>query len=200
MKVIAAFTTDNRFIPEKIKPASKEDPPGPYLLVVTKDGLTLRTPLEPYRVESTKVGRRYVRLNEGDKVVMTAVLLGDEESIFLASADGHVIHFPVSEINILSGVGKGVIGIKLADDDRCLGGALISRKSQMLQVVTSGDKMLEFTGRYETVSRGGKGFEAVKRTTLVRVIPAAIELINWEEFEGKPGEKNGKNGQGSLFQ
>jgi DNA gyrase subunit A len=131
--------------------------------------------------------------------VLTAILRGDEESIFLASADGHVIHFPVSEINILSGVGKGVIGIKLADDDKCIGGALISRKSQMLQVVTSGDKTLEFTGRYETVSRGGKGFEAVKRSTLVRVIPPAIELVNWEEFEGKPGERNGKHGQGSLF-
>jgi DNA gyrase subunit A len=111
-----------------------------------------------------------------------------------------VIHFPIEEINILSGVGKGVIGIKLADDDRCIGGALISRKSQMLQVETSGEKVLEFTGRYETVSRGGKGFEAVKRSTLTRVIPPPIELVNWEEIEGKPSEKNGKSGQGSLFQ
>jgi DNA gyrase subunit A len=199
VKLIGAVTTDNRFIPERTKPASKADPPGPYLLVVTKDGLTLRTPLEPYRTESNKLGRRYVRLNESDKVVMTAVLLGEEESIFLASADGHVIHFPIKEINILSGVGKGVIGIKLKDDDRCIGGAIISKKSQMLQVETSGGKTLEFTGRYETVSRGGKGFEAVKRSTLVRVNPPAIELINWEEFEGKPHEKNGKNGQGNLF-
>jgi DNA gyrase subunit A len=199
VKLIGAATTDNRFVPEKIKPASKADPPGPYLLVVTKDGLSLRTPLEPYRTMSNKLGRRYVKLNEGDKVVMTATLLGDEESIFLASADGHVIHFPVQEINILSGVGKGVIGIKLADDDRCIGGALISKKSQMLQVETSGGKVLEFTGRYETVSRGGKGFEAVKRSTLTRVIPPPIELVNWDDVEGKPSEKNGKNGQGSLF-
>jgi DNA gyrase subunit A len=199
VKLVGAATTDNRFIPEKIKPASKEDPPGPYLLFVTRDGLTARTPLDPYRIESTKVGRRYARLNDGDKVVMTAVLMGDEESIFLASADGHVIHFQVSEINILAGVGKGVIGIKLADDDRCLGGALISRKSQMLQVETSGGKTLEFTGRYETVSRGGKGFEAVKRSTLTRVIAPPIELVNWDEVEGKPSERNGKNGQGTLF-
>ena len=200
VKLIGAATTDTRFIPAKIKPASKDDPPGPYLLVVTKDGLTLRTPLEPYRAESNKLGRRYVRLNDGDKVVMTAVLMGDEETIFLASADGHVIHFRIDEINILSGVGKGVIGIKLADDDKCIGGALLSKKSQMLQVETSGGKTLEFTGRYDTVSRGGKGFEAVKRSTLTRVIPPAIELINWEELEGKPAERNGKNGQGTLFE
>jgi DNA gyrase subunit A len=198
VKLLGATTTDNRFIPEKIKPPSKDDPPGPYLLFVTKDGLCARTPLEPYRIESTKVGRRYARLNEGDKVVMTAILLSEEESIFLCSADGHVIHFRLDEINILSGVGKGVIGIKLAEDDRCLGGALIARKSQMLQVETSGGKILEFTGRHDTVSRGGKGFEAVKRASLVRVLPAAIDLVNWEEIEGKVSERNGK-GQGNLF-
>jgi DNA gyrase subunit A len=168
------------------------------LLFVTKDGLCARTPLEPYRVESTKVGRRYARLNDGDKVVMTAILLGEEESIFLCSAEGHVIHFRLDEINILSGVGKGVIGIKLADDDRCLGGALITRKSQMLQVETSGGKILEFTGRHDTVSRGGKGFEAVKRASLVRVLSAAIELVNWDEVEGKVSERNGKGGP-TLF-
>src|SRR5262249_18638336 len=110
VKIIGAATTDERFIPAEIKPASKDDPPGPYLLVVTQQGLSLRTPLAPFRTASNKLGRRYVRLNEGDMVVMTAALLGDEESIFLASADGHVIHFRVDEINVLSGVGKGVIG------------------------------------------------------------------------------------------
>ena len=130
VKIIGAATTDTRFVPATIKPPTKDDPPGPYLLVVTQQGLTLRAPLEPYRVESNKLGRRYVRLNDGDKVVMTAVLLGEEQSIFLASADGHVIHFRIEEINILSGVGKGVIGIKLGDDDKCLGGALITARAK----------------------------------------------------------------------
>jgi DNA gyrase subunit A len=200
VKVIGAATTDERFVPAGSKPPTKDDPLGPYLLVVTQDGLTLRAPLAPFRIASNKLGRRYVRLNDGDKVVMTAVLVGDEESIFLCSAEGHVIHFRLDEINILSGVGKGVIGIKLADGDKCLGGALITRKSQMLQVETSGGKTLEFTGRHDTVGRGGKGFEAVKRTSLTRVVPQPIELVNWDEIEGKVSDKNGKSGQASLFE
>jgi DNA gyrase subunit A len=57
---------------------------------------------------------------------------------------------------------------------------------------TSGGKTMEF-GRlkYEITSRGGKGFEAVKRTNFVRVVPPPIELVNWDEIEGKV-EKNGK--------
>ena len=43
------------------------------------------------------------------------------------------------------------------------------------------------------VSRGGKGFEAVKRTDFVRVVPPPIELVDWDELEGKTEEKNGKH-------
>jgi len=192
-RVIAAVTTDERFTPPEGK-VRNGLPPPPYLLVVTAEGQTLRTPLAPHRSASTKVGRRYARLNEGDKVVMAQVLR-DEESIFLCSAEGHVIHFPVEQINILSGVGKGVMGIKLAEGDRCLGGALISSRFDVMQVETAGGKVQEFRrGKYELTSRGGKGFEAVKRTTFVRVLPPAIELVDWEQIEGNTQDQvtNGK--------
>jgi len=213
VKVINAISCDERFTPpassfakpaKKGKTAEEEEPLPPYLLVVTAQGQTLRTPLEPFRVASTKVGRRYVKLNEGDKVVMVTVLRGDEETIYLASKEGHVIHFAVAEINILSGAGKGVMGIKLADDDVCLGGALMSRRADKMVLETSGNRTMEFgRGKYEVTSRGGKGFEAVKRTEFVRVVSPPIELVNWEEIEGKAEEKNGKhegNGQKKLFE
>jgi DNA gyrase subunit A len=203
VRIVGGATTDTRFVADKIKPPTKEDPPGPYILAVTEQGQTLRTPFAPHREPSTRSGRMYARLNEGDRVVFAQVLKGEEKSIMLASQDGHVIHFLVEEINILAGVGKGVMGIKLADDDKCLGAAIITNANSMLQVETSGGKTLEFTGRYETVSRGGKGFEAVKRSSFARVIPPAIELIDWDVLEGKGEEKNGKhgkNGQGSLFE
>ena len=116
VKIIAAATTDARFVPAEVRPDSKDDPPGPYVLAVTAQGMTLRVPLTTYRTESNKLGRRYAKLSESDKVVLATVLM-NEKSIFLASQDGHIIHFPIPEINILSGVGKGVIGIKLADND-----------------------------------------------------------------------------------
>ena len=162
--------------------------------MVTAQGQTLRAPLAPFRIESTKVGRRYVKLNEGDKVVLATVLRGDEETIYLASREGHVIHFPVDEINVLSGAGKGVMGIKLNADDVCLGGALLSGRFDKFVLETSGGKTMEFgRGKYEVTSRGGKGFEAVKRTTFARVVPPAIELVDWDAIEGKE-KKNGSNG------
>ena len=63
-----------------------------------------------------------------------------------------------------------------------------------------GPLTMEFgRGKYEVTSRGGKGFEAVKRTTFVRVVPPPIELVDWEKVEGK-GEEKEKGPQKSSEQ
>jgi hypothetical protein len=70
-------------------------------------------------------------------------------------------------------------------------------------VETSGGKQMEFHGSREMASRGGKGFEAVKRTSFTRIVPSAIELVDWDKVEGKGEEKKSKpesNGeQKTLF-
>jgi len=213
VKVIDAATTDARFVDATTKPASKEDPPGPYVLVATSAGFTLRIPLAPFREASTKSGRQYVRLRENEKVVLVK-LLGqwrwiegkrtkiEEESMFLVSADGHVIHFKIEEVNILSGAGRGVIGIKLAEGDTCIGGALVSGRFDKLDVETSGGINREFGGGIPTVGRGGAGKQEVKRTQFVKIKPPPIDLADWEAIEeagekAKP-ERNGKK-PGGLF-
>src|SRR5206468_6670612 len=118
-KVVSAVTTDPRFTPAD-KPGRGDNPGGPFIIVATRNGYILRTPLTAFRSESTKVGRRYVKLEEGDKVTMVR-LVGDEEGVMLATAGGYVTHFPLHQVTILSGVGKGVFGIKLDSEDECVG-------------------------------------------------------------------------------
>ncbi len=61
------------------------------------------------------------------------------------------------------------MGIKLEEGDVCLGGALIGNRHDALVVDTSGDKRMEFRrGKNEPTARGGKGFEALKRTSSAR--------------------------------
>jgi DNA gyrase subunit A len=204
VRILTALTTDERFTPLEQPPANGE-PAGPYLLVVTAQGQVLRTPLAPFRTASNKSGRRYVRLAEGDRVVVAAVVR-DEEGLFLASAAGHVIHFPLQEVNILSGAGKGVLGIKLQEGDTCLGGAVVNAPNDALVVETSDGKSMEFRhGKHEVVSRGGKGFPAVKRKSFVRVVPPAIQLADWEAVEARAEAKGEEkraegDGQRKLFE
>src|SRR5207302_822124 len=56
VRIISATTTDERFTPAEVK-GHNGDLPGPYLLVVTAQGQTLRTPLLPFRTASNKLGR-----------------------------------------------------------------------------------------------------------------------------------------------
>jgi hypothetical protein len=96
------------------------------------------------------------------------------------------------------------MGIKLEKDDVCLGGALMSGRFDKMVLETSGGRTVEFgRGKYDVTSRGGKGFEAVKRAQFVRVVPPPIELVDWDKVEGKEPEKGkaaeGDGGQRMLF-
>ncbi|MFO0926261.1 MAG: DNA gyrase C-terminal beta-propeller domain-containing protein [Gemmataceae bacterium] len=161
--------------------------------------------MAPFRTASTKVGRRYVRLAEGDRVMMVAVVT-NEPGLMLVSAGGHLIHFPLEEVNILSGVGKGVMGIKLDDGDTCLGGLVVGHKYDTLIVEASDGKPMEYrASRAEQVSRGGKGHEVVKRKSFVRVVPPPIQLADWDAVEerekgsgGNPPRKD--DSQKTLFE
>src|SRR5205814_10728851 len=110
-------------------------------------------------------------------------------------------------VNGLSGVGKGVMGIKLDDGDTCVGAALMGGRFDKFVLEMSNGKAMEFgPAKYEVVSRGGKGYEAVKRLSFVRVVPHPIELVDWNQVEAKNGndhkeKADGANGdqQGRLF-
>jgi DNA gyrase subunit A len=193
VKVVAAVTTDPRFTPADL-PMKKDVPGGPFILVGTRNGYILRTPLTAFRVESTKAGRRYCKVEEGDWVVLVR-LVGDEEGVMLATAGGYVTHFPLDQVTILSGVGRGVFGIKLEPNDDCIGGVLVGGRFDKLVLETESGKTQEF-GRVAIKSRnrGGKGDRPGQRTKFARVVPPPIELTDWEAVEGKK-PNGGKNGE-----
>lgn len=183
--IVAVVTTDARFTPADKE--QKEVPPTPHLLVATARGQVLRIPLGPFRLPSTKAGRRYCKLAPGDRVV-SVNLVGEATSVFLASKGARLIHFSIDDVPVLSGAGRGVRGMKLDPKDELLGMALMARPSDCLHVRTSGDKTLTCgQHKYVTTSRGGKGFRAAHRSTFVEIVRPDIVLIDWTALEA---EKN----------
>jgi DNA gyrase subunit A len=193
VKVIAAIGCDPRFVAAD-EPAKGDLPGGPYLFVATSAGNVIRTPLATYRTESTKAGRRFARVDSGDKV-MTVQLCRDEDAVMLITKEGRLIYFALDEVNVLAGVGKGVMGIKLDDKDECLGGTILKTSNRLYQLAaeTQSGRTQEFGGStYQLVGRGGKGFKPGERTKFARVIPAPIQLVNWDEVEGGKTPSKGK--------
>jgi DNA gyrase subunit A len=185
--VVAALSTDVRFTPQD-KKVKGEDSPAPYLMVATARGQVLRIPLSPFRVTSTKVGRKFCRLAAGDKVVFVD-LVRDATTMFLATANARIIHFAVSDVPVLSGAGKGVRGMRVATDDQVLGAALLTNPRDCLYVETTAEKEMVFGQvKYEVTSRGGKGIRTSHRSGFVKIKRPPIELVDWSKFEGVNGK------------
>ena len=82
------------------------------------------------------------------------------------------------EINFLSGPGRGVILIKLQnDDDRVLGFiASVGDRDLMVVETSRGAEQTISTTKYEVTGRGGKGRELLQRGQFTRVVPSTPEL------------------------
>jgi DNA gyrase subunit A len=74
-------------------------------------------------------------------------------------------------VNVLSGPGKGVLLIKLGNDDRVLGFIASSGDRDLLTVETTrGGEHTISTAKYEVTGRGGKGRELLQRGGFSRVV------------------------------
>jgi DNA gyrase subunit A len=89
---------------------------------------------------------------------------------------------PVSEVNFLAGPGKGVILLKVSDEDRVLGFVASKGDRDLMNVETSrGAEQTVSTAKYEVTGRGGKGRELMQRGQFTRVIPAPAVVQGWSE-------------------
>lgn len=181
VSVIAAVTTDPRFVPTA---DDVGDGVGPVLLIATQQGHVMRIPLELLRTPSTKAGRKYCRLNKADQV-QSVGLIRDAETLFMASRKARLLHFRIDEIPLLSSAGKGVRGIKLEVGDQLLGVMQLTRPSDTLRVRNENDKILSFgQTKYQVTSRGGRGVKTSMRTEFVEMLQPEIELVDWSEMGG----------------
>ncbi|MBO52312.1 MAG: DNA topoisomerase [Planctomycetaceae bacterium] len=182
VQVITAIGTDPRFVPQDAT-VRGETTPGPYLLIVTAGGQVLRYSFGAFRTPSTRSGRRYCRLNSGDRVAF-AQLVTTGKTLFIVSRDARLVHFAIDDVPVLAGPGKGVRGIKLDAGDEVIGARQLSRPSDALRVRNTNDKVISFgQTKYTITSRGGRGVKTSKRTGFTELIAPEIELVNWSEYE-----------------
>jgi DNA gyrase subunit A len=185
-RVIAAFSLDARVTGDigraaddagASAPANGEaEPPPVHALAVTSDGYSLRFSLANFVEPSTRAGRRYARLAEGAEVVAVARTTG-EEVVIAATLDARAMLSRAEEVNFLAGPGRGVILIKITEDDKVIGAIVSSGDRDLMTVETSrGGEQTISTAKYEVTGRGGKGRELMQRGQFVRVVPTEIAL------------------------
>jgi DNA gyrase subunit A len=175
-KVVNAVSLDPRAT-KGIAAEKEGDIPPTHALAVTSDGFSLRFGLEGFVEASTRAGRRYARPAGGAEVIGVAIVRGDE-TVIAVTEQARAMLCAVSEVNYLSGPGKGVILIKLKPgEDRVLGFIASKGDRDLLTVETSrGAEQTVSTTKYEVTSRGGRGRELLQRGQFIRVTVPAPEI------------------------
>jgi|JI10StandDraft_1071094.scaffolds.fasta_scaffold33214_3 DNA gyrase subunit A len=171
-RIIGVSCSDTKLYPdppaELVAALTEEDPKPPYAVVITREGKTTRFPHSAHAEVSTRSGRKYVSLAEGDQAVAVYPSVGDEQ-VCLATDKGRVLVFPISEIPAKSSAVRGVNAIRLAEKDAVLGFALARKKREGLTTYTSrGRELIVRETSYTPTSRGGKGIEVIRLGTLTK--------------------------------
>jgi DNA gyrase subunit A len=168
-KIVAAMSLDPR-VAGDVVPRKEGAEPRVQAVAVSSDGYALRFALDGLVEPSTRSGRRYARPAEGAEIIGVDKLSGGEVLI-AATAEGRGILTKADEVNFLSGPGKGVLLIKLIEDDRVLGFIASSGDRDLLTVETTrGGEQTISTGKYEVTGRGGKGRELLQRGGFARIL------------------------------
>jgi len=154
------------------------DAPPVHALAVTSDGYSLRFGLDGFLEPSTRAGRKYAKAGDGVEVVGVVKITGSE-IVIAATRAARAMLCRADEINFLSGPGRGVILIKLQndDEDRVLGFiASVGDRDLMVVETSRGAEQTISTTKYEITGRGGKGRELLQRGQFTRVVPPTPEL------------------------
>ncbi len=192
-RVVGVATTDKRVLPrvpaELMAEVAEGDPKPPYLTAISKAGKCLRLSLDAYAEPSTRSGRLYMRMEKrfkgGDAVIGVVVGHGTE-MVSLASHQSRALVFPVAEINVLSGPGKGVMAMKLAKGDHVVGFKLVLQRMDGVEVTTNRGKVeVVRPNKFKPSARAGKGREIVKKGHIASV---KLEPMEWRFPEGDPEE------------
>ena len=203
--VVSALSLDPR-----VRPAAELQ-----MLALTRGGLSLRFSLAAHSEVSTRSGRLFARVSEGDAVLAVRPCRG-EAAVTAATALGRTLTCKAEEVPVLSGAGKGAHFIKLQEGDRVLGFSV----GEPLVVETDKAATLSLGGSAaDLTARGGKGKELPRRAKLARVVtppptlpqgatarassPAAsAPAASSEDGDGPDGPGPGKAGKsdfGPLF-
>jgi DNA gyrase subunit A len=144
--------------------------PETYAVAASSDGYALCFGLSAFVEPSTRSGRRFARVAEG-ATVMGVYTVDGSETLIAASKSARALLCKVQEVNYLSGAGRGVLLIKLGDDDSLIGFRVAKDERDTLVVKTSaGGEQRINTAKYELTQRGGKGREVIKRGSLTEVV------------------------------
>nr|BCI57656.1 DNA gyrase subunit A [Helicobacter pylori] len=152
------------------------------LAFFTKKGVVKRTNLSEFD-SNRSCGMRAIVLDEDDELVSAKIVDKNAKHLLIASYLGLFIKFPLEDVREIGRSTRGVIGIKLNENDFVVGAVVINDDgNKLLSVSENGLGKQTLAEAYREQSRGGKGMIGMKLTqktgNLVSVISVDDENLD----------------------
>ncbi|TSC96490.1 MAG: DNA gyrase subunit A [Parcubacteria group bacterium Athens0714_26] len=161
-------------------PSEKKSIPG-FLVMVTKNGLIKKTPLQDFS-NVRRSGIIAIKLKKEDFLQWVMLSSGGDQ-ILLTTAAGQAIRFKESQIRSMGRSASGIRGIRLKKNDKVVSLNIIDKESQnfkLLTVMANGFGKQTKLSQYKVQGRGGSGIKTAKITSKTGEVVTS-QLINQEE-------------------
>ncbi|MDG2305614.1 MAG: DNA topoisomerase IV subunit A [Candidatus Binatia bacterium] len=118
---------------------------------------------------TTRSGRRFARVAAGDELISIHDVTGKE--VFCLAKSGKGVRFPLSDVADLSGVGRGVILMRLDSSDKLLGAVSGAGTTEFRVGIAKGSLRGVRGEAFPQLKRGAKGQKVIKRGTPESIAP-----------------------------
>ncbi len=153
--------------------AVRDFPADRYVVIASRRGFVKKTPLSAFSRPS-RAGIIAASLDEGDGVLGAGISDGNSE-IFLGTAAGKSIRFSEADVRPMGRSARGVIGIRMAPDDRLVEMEVLAGKPDILSVTSRGYGKRTPVSEYRLQGRGGSGIINMRTTARNGRVVAARE-------------------------
>jgi DNA gyrase subunit A len=153
---------------------------GNYIFMATAQGVVKKTDLVNFS-RPRSVGLRAIELDEGDRLIGTALTDGQRD-IMLFSSSGKVLRFLETDVRTMGRTARGVRGLRLAEGHEMIALIIPEEGKQVLTVSKNGYGKRTTIPEFPVYGRGGQGVIAMQTSERNGRLVGAVQVIEGEQI------------------
>ena len=151
-----------------------------FIFMATANGTVKKTALTQFS-RPRSVGLRAIELDEGDRLVGTAITDGGNDVILFAS-NGKAARFEETNVRAMGRISRGVRGIKLPEDTTVISMVIPQEGGNVLTVSENGYGKRTSVSEFPTKGRGSQGVIGMQTTERNGQVVGAVQVFDGEEI------------------
>ncbi len=151
-----------------------------YVFMATSNGTVKKTELTAFS-RPRSVGLRALELEEGDRLVGTAITDGKQE-VMLFCSTGKATRFQETDVRAMGRTARGVRGIKVPEGERVISLIIPEADKALLAVCKNGYGKRTPLEEFSQFKRGGQGVIAIQTSERNGQLVAAVKVSDKDEI------------------